>query len=49
MVNAEVNSEVTVYPSGRLDAEASASKVWYTGDPTLGEIRSDLGGSVKKR
>jgi hypothetical protein len=47
VVTAEVGSEVTVYPTGRLDAEASASEVWYIGDPTLGEIRTELGGSVE--
>jgi hypothetical protein len=46
VVTAEVGSEVTVYPTGRLDAEASASKVWYIGDPTLGTITSELDGSV---
>jgi hypothetical protein len=46
-VTAEVGSQVTVCPTGRLDAEARASKVWYIGDPTLGEIRSELGGSVE--
>ncbi|MGD9093339.1 MAG: DUF2807 domain-containing protein [Anaerolineales bacterium] len=49
MVTAEVSSQVTVYPTGRLDAEASASKVRYSGDPTLGEIKSELGGSVEKQ
>jgi len=49
VVTAEVSSEVTVCPTGRLDAEASASKVRYVGDPTLGEISSKLGGSVEKQ
>ena len=49
VVTAEMGSQVTVYPSGRLDAEASAAKVWYIGDPTLGEIRTELGGSVEKQ
>jgi hypothetical protein len=40
---------VTVYATGRLDAEASASKVRYIGDPTLGEISSKLGGSVERK
>jgi hypothetical protein len=48
-VTAEVNSEVTVHPAGRLDADASASKVLYIGDPALGEIKSELGGSVEKQ
>ena len=49
VVTAEVGSQVTVYPTGRLDAEANASTVWYIGDPTLGEIKSKLGGSVEKQ
>jgi hypothetical protein len=49
VVTAEVGSEVTVHPTGRLDAEASASKVWYIGDPTLGEITPKLDGSVEKK
>jgi hypothetical protein len=48
-VTAEVGSQVTVYATGRLDAEASASKVRYIGDPTLGEISSKLGGSVERK
>jgi hypothetical protein len=48
-VTAEVNSEVIVHPAGRLDADASASKVRYIGDPTLGEIKSELGGSVERQ
>jgi hypothetical protein len=49
VVTAEVGSQVTVYPTGRLDAEASASKVQYIGDPTLGEIKTKLDGSVDRR
>jgi hypothetical protein len=49
VVIAEVGSQVTVHPSGRLDAEASASEVWYIGDPTLGEIRAELDGSVERK
>jgi hypothetical protein len=49
VVKAEASSQVTVYPAGRLDAEARASEVRYIGDPTLGEIRSELGGSVEKQ
>jgi hypothetical protein len=49
VVTAQVNSQVTVCPTGRLDAEASASEVWYIGDPTLGEIRSKLGGTVEEK
>jgi hypothetical protein len=50
MVTAELNSQVTVYPTGRLDAVArSSSKVRYIGDPTLGEIKSELGGSVERK
>jgi hypothetical protein len=48
-VTARVNSEVIVRPAGRLDAEASASKVRYIGDPTLGQIKSELGGSVDRQ
>ena len=48
-VTAEVGSEVTVYPTGRLDAEASASQVWYIGDPVLGEIKTELDGSVERK
>jgi hypothetical protein len=48
--SAEVSSNVTVYPSGRLDAVAKTnSKVRYIGNPTLGEISSELGGSVEKQ
>jgi hypothetical protein len=49
VVTAEVGSEVTVNLTGRLDAEASASKVRYVGDPTLGEIKTELDGSVEKQ
>jgi hypothetical protein len=49
VVTAEVGSRVAVYSTGRLDAEASASKVRYIGDPTLGEIKSELGGSVERK
>jgi len=50
VVTAEVSSQVTVYPSGRLDAVAKTnSKVRYIGDPTLGEIRAELGGSVERK
>jgi hypothetical protein len=50
VVTAEVSSQVTVSPTGRLDAMArSNSKVWYIGDPTLGEITSELGGSVERK
>jgi hypothetical protein len=49
VVIAEVSSQVTVYPTGRLDAEASASQVWYIGDPTLGEITSELDGTVERK
>jgi hypothetical protein len=49
VVTAEVSSQVTVYATGRLDAEASASKLRYIGDPTLGEISSKLGGSVERK
>jgi hypothetical protein len=49
-VTAEVSSQVTVLPSGQLDAVAKTnSKVRYIGDPTLGEIKSELGGSVEKQ
>jgi hypothetical protein len=49
VVQAEVSSQVTVHPTGRLDAEATASKVRYVGEPSLGQIKSGLGGSVEKR
>jgi hypothetical protein len=50
VVTAEVGSQVTVYPTDRLGAVAKTnSKVWYIGDPTLGEITSELGGSVEKQ
>jgi serine/threonine-protein kinase len=50
VVTAEVSSQVIVYPTGRLDAMARAnSQVQYVGDPTLGEIRSELGGSVEEQ
>jgi hypothetical protein len=49
-VTAEMGSQVTVYPTGRLDAVArNNSKVRYIGDPTLGEIKSELGGSVERK
>jgi hypothetical protein len=48
VVTAEGGSQVTVYPTGRLDAEARASTVRYVGDPTLGEIMTELGGSVER-
>ena len=48
-VTAEVGSQVTVHATGRLDAEASASEVWYVGEPTLGEIKIALDGSVEKQ
>jgi hypothetical protein len=35
--------------TGRLDAEARASKLWYIGDPTLGETKSVLGGSIERK
>ena len=49
VVTAEVGSQAAVYPTGRLDAEASASQVWYVGDPTLGEIQTELDGSVERK
>jgi hypothetical protein len=50
VVTAEVGSQATVYPTDRLGAVAKTnSKVWYIGDPTLGEITSELGGSVEKQ
>jgi hypothetical protein len=50
VVTAELSSQVTVLPTGLLDAMAkNDSKVWYIGDPTLGEIKSELGGSVEKQ
>jgi hypothetical protein len=48
-VKAELNNQVTVRSAGRLDAEASGPKVRYTGDPTLGEIKSEMGGSVERK
>jgi hypothetical protein len=44
-----VGSQVTVNPTGRLDAAANASQVWYIGNPTLGEIRTELDGTVEKK
>ena len=49
VVTAEVGSQVTVNPTGRLDAEANASQVWYIGDPTLEEIKTELDGSVERK
>ena len=49
VVTAEVGSQVTVHPTGQLDAEASASQVWYVGAPTLGEIKTELDGSVERK
>ena len=49
VVTAEVGSQVTVHATGRLDAEASASKVLYVGEPSLGEIKVALDGSVEKQ
>lgn len=50
VVTAEQSSQVTVFPSGQLDAVAEYnSKVWYIGEPTLGEIKTELGGMVEKQ
>ena len=49
VVTARMGSHVTVYPTGRLDAEVTAAEVWYVGNPTLGEIKTNLSGSVDKQ
>jgi hypothetical protein len=47
-VDASGASQVTVNPSGRLDADASgASRVHYLGSPTLGTIETSGASSVK--
>ena len=46
-VNASGASQVTVNPSGRLDADASgASRVHYLGSPTLGKIERSGASSI---
>ncbi len=50
VVVASGGSTVTVFASGRLDAEASgASDVFYRGGPTLGRIETSGGSSVDPR
>jgi hypothetical protein len=49
-VEASGGSEVTVNPSGRLDADASGgSRVYYLGSPTLGKIDESGGSTVRRR
>lgn len=50
IVDASSESMVTVNASGRLDVDASSgSKVYYLGDPTLGEIDISSGSSVEPK
>ena len=43
-------SSVTVYPSGRLSADASgASHVYYLGEPTLGDVNTSGGSSIERK
>lgn len=50
VVVASGDSTVTVFASGRLDADASgASDVFYTGGPTLGRIEASGGSSIDPR
>jgi hypothetical protein len=50
VVVASGGSTVTVFASGRLDAEASgASDVFYRGGPTLGSIQASGGSSIDPR
>jgi len=49
-IEASGGADVVVHVSGRLDAEASGgADVRYLGSPTLGDIESSGGGSVKAR
>jgi len=50
VVNVSGSSEATIYPSGRLDVDASgASDVYYLGSPTLGAIETSGSSTVNPR
>lgn len=49
-VKADGASNVTVKPSGKLDANASgASRIYYLGSPTLGKVDTSGGSSVQAK
>jgi len=49
-IEASGASQVDLFVTGRLDAEASgASRIYYLGDPSLGRIETSGAGSVRPR